>query len=157
MNVLLILRIGIVIVIFTAGFSGGIYASSNHFKAIISNMMLDAEKAARIASNAISAKITENDELKTRLGVQHAAANDALNILLDHPAQRVRLPVCLPASTGDAYSSSGSAVQAATTERTDYPAQVALDEAIRGMESDAAEWSRALNACAVVMGWAKEK
>src|SRR4030067_1446154 len=100
MNVLLILRIGIVIVIFTAGFSGGIYASSNHFKAIISNMMLDAEKAARIASNAISAKITENDELKKRLGVQHAAANDALNILLDHPGQRVRLPLCRPAPTG---------------------------------------------------------
>lgn len=156
MNFLLMARLGFALAIAAGGFGAGIYAASNHYKPIIARMNLDAEKAARIASEAVSAKLSENDLLKTKLGVQHAEATRALNILLDTPAQRVLIPTaCVPAAVSDSDSAAGVTVQAPATERADSEAQVALDRFTQGLESDAAEWSRALNACEVVMEWSK--
>ena len=107
----------------------------------------------RIADDkAILDKQTENDALKTRLGVQHAQSDNALNFLLDHPAQRMLLPSACP---GQDIAASGSSVQTPGTQSASDLYQSAFDDFTRGLESDAAEYSRALNACQVVMEWAK--
>lgn len=107
--------------------------------------------------NSLQAQVNEaqtaNDTLKTQLGVQHEQANAALNVLLSAPAQRVRVPTC--SQTGQANTAARSAVPATSTQRASDTAQSAFDGFRQGLESDAAEWSRALNACQVVMSWAK--
>ena len=140
----------------TAGAAGGWYVTRNHYAPIISKMELDAAKAAQMAAQAVSNAVIDNDELKNKLEAQHAQANDALNTLLDHPAGRVLLPqatTCADHRPPD--TAAGSAVPAAAPERPDDTAQAALDEFKRGVEQDAAEWSRALNSCRTVMDWAR--
>ena len=104
-------------------------------------------------ATAIMNAQSENDTLKTQLGVQHEQANNALNVLLSMPAPRVRIPTCR--QTGQAYTAPGSSVPATSPERTSDETQIAFDAFRQGLESDAAEWSRALNACQVVMEWTK--
>ena len=100
--------------------------------------------------NAAIIKATkENDALKSRLEDDHAKSIAALNVLLDTPAPRVRIPTC-PQTT----SPTGIQVPDATGQRTDLGNQEVLDRITNRLDSKAAEWSRALSACKVVMEWA---
>lgn len=97
--------------------------------------------------------VEQNQRTITELEEKHAKATTDLDYLRAHPVGRVRLPktTCpdLPSPP------SGVAIPATSPERTSDAAQDALGEAQSGMESDAIEWARALNACQVVMDWAK--
>lgn len=104
-------------------------------------------------AKVIQTQSEENDALKTKLEVDHANSEAALNTLLSAPAPIVRVPHC--ASTGKVNSTPGSSVPATSPERAGDETQIAFDAFRQGLESDAAEWSRALNACKVVMDWAK--
>jgi hypothetical protein len=98
---------------------------------------------------------TANDALKTKLEIDHANSEAALNALLSIPAPSVRVPTC--ASAGKVNASSGSAVQTSGPERASNEAQISFDQFRQGLESDAAEWSKALNACQSVMDWSKSQ
>lgn len=151
--------LALVLGLFASGYFYGRHAEGIKQKAIINKMELARAAEIQAAQAEIIKAQSANDALKTKLGVQHAQANNALNTLLDNPAGRVQLPsTCLPASaSGEAHSPSGSAVSTTSPERTADTAQEALDGFRRSLEADAAEWSRALNACAVVMDWAKNQ
>lgn len=113
----------------------------------------DAEHHQQVEARLASAE--QNQKIITDLEVKHAQATADLEYLRAHPAGRVRLPPT--ASCPDLPDTSGgSSVPVTSTERTSNQAQDALGEAQSGMESDATEWARALNACSVVMQWAKE-
>jgi hypothetical protein len=135
---------------------GGILFGAYHYGRTTQKVQ-DALVAAKLqlAEDAlIQDAQAKNEALKTTLEVKHEQANDALNYLLDHPAQRVLLPSTCP---GQAIAAGGSAVQAPGSQPAGDIAQSALDDFVKGMESDAAEYSRALNACQVVMTWAKHQ
>lgn len=97
----------------------------------------------------------ENDALNQELEKTHEQANAALNVLLSAPAVSVRVPTC--ARSSKTYPASGSSVSVTSPERTSDETQSAFNDFRQGLESDAAEWSKALNACQVVMDWAKAK
>ena len=106
-----------------------------------------------LAHNAeLIAERAKNTTLTTNLQKERQNAEHALNTLLDRPAPRVRLPVCPP---GEASSASGITLPATTSERANHRSQEILDDATRRLDSKAAEWSSAIEACRVVMGWAR--
>lgn len=111
----------------------------------------DAERHAQVVAHL--AAVEQNQQTITDLEIKHAKVTADLEYLRTHPTGRVRLPktTCpdLPNPTG------GSAIPTPGSERTSDPTQDALGDAQSGMESDAVEWARALNACQVVMDWAK--
>lgn len=150
------LRLLIVIGIAAGGAVIGAAATTAHYRPIIADMKLTAAKQSQAAAEAVTKVVSANDALKTKLGEQHAQANKALNMLLDHPAGRVLLPATTCASSNQADPAIGSEIPTTGTERTVIEAQEALDRFRSSLEADAVEWSRALNACAVVMEWAKE-
>lgn len=149
-------------IIMATGIFGGGYFYGRHVQGINDDANMNAERltwtwAVAEGQKAENDAIQANDALKTQLEVQHAQANDALNVLLSHPAGGVQLPANCAAASGETHATSGGAVQTASGERAFDPLQAALDDFTRGMEADAAEWSRAINACAVVIGWARQK
>lgn len=147
--------VGIVLALILSGYLYGRHVQGIKDDANIAQERLTWTQAVADGQAAIASAVIANDALKTKLEVQHAQANHALNILLSHPAPGVQLPACVSsASSGQVDAASGSELQAAGSERAANSAQAAFDEAQRGMEADAAEWSRALNACAVVIEWA---
>jgi hypothetical protein len=113
---------------------------------VAAKLQLAEDKLINDARNA-------NDVLTTKLEVDHANSEAALNTLLSAPAAIVRVPHC--ASSSKVNTASGSSVPVASPERASDTSQSAFDSFRQGVESDAAEWSRALNACQVVMSWAK--
>ena len=155
MNPLWIARIVGVLGLLCAGFTGGFYAARNHYAPIISTMRLESAQQAQIASDVALKATTDNDILKTKLGEQHAQSEAALNVLLNHPAERVLLPATCAAAGNQTDTAGGSSVSTASTERTSDRNQAVFDDATKRLESKAAEWSRALNACQAVMDWAK--
>lgn len=136
------------------------YLYGRHAQHTVDDLQLTKERlvwaqAVQKGQDEVIKATQDNDALKTKLEVQHAESSKALNDLRSHPAGRVLLPTNCPASSDQADSASGSAVSATATQRAGDTSQAALDEAQRGMEADSIEWADALNACAVVMGWAK--
>lgn len=111
----------------------------------------DAERHAQVVEHL--AAVQQNQQTITDLEIKHAKVTADLEYLRTHPTGRVRLPKTscpnLPSPAG------GVAIPAPGSERASDPTQDALGDAQSGMESDAIEWSRALNACQVVMDWAK--
>ena len=111
----------------------------------------DAERQRQVAATLVA--VQQNQQAITNLEIKHAKVTADLEYLRAHPTVRVRLPktTCpnLPIPT------SGIPISAPSPERTSDPAQDALEEAQQGMESDAIEWAKSLNACQVVMDWAK--
>lgn len=128
-----------------------VYESGKH-----NQSMQDDAKAARIASltfNAIQDAQKKNEALKSTLETEHANAEHALNILLNIPTPVVRVPTC--SNTGSKINpASGGSVPSTVAERAGNQTQDAFSRFEQQLESDTAEWSRALNACFVVMKWA---
>jgi len=147
---------GLSLGVFASGYLYGAHTANDQNAAKTAQERLNWGQAIQKAREAVSMASRTNDELKTKLGVQHANAEKALNILLANPGQRVLLPASAGCATGDLQtdSASGVTVQASVAERTPDAHQKAFDDFTRGVEADAAEWSRALNACEVVMEWA---
>lgn len=140
------------------GAGAGYKLTADHYRGVIAKDHL-AQSQALLAWNLKANKaITENDALKTKLGVEHAKAQADLDYLRAHPAGRVYLPRSpCPSTVPQAVAAGAGAVSAAGPERAADADQAALDDFKRGVESDAAEWSGALNACRTVMDWAKEQ
>ncbi|OGC95840.1 MAG: hypothetical protein A2W25_15300 [candidate division Zixibacteria bacterium RBG_16_53_22] len=134
----------IVIALLVITFAAGWYVNGLRHEQKADELEL-AHSAELIAERARNAALTTNLQ-KERQNAEHA-----LNTLLDRPAPRVRLPICPP---GEAHSAGGSALPTAAAERADHRSQEILDDATRRLDSKAAEWSRAIEACRVVMGWA---
>ena len=111
----------------------------------------DAERLALVTAHL--AAVEQNQKIITDLEVKHAKSAADLEYLRAHPAGRVRLPP-QAACPDIPIPTSGVAVSTPSHERASNPAQDALGEGQSGMESDAIEWARALNACQVVMNWA---
>ena len=109
-------------------------------------------KQDNLRKTAIIQATKENDALKSKLEEDHAQATAALNVLLNTHAPRVRLPVC---PSGESNPTGGGQVPAPQSERTRLGSQELLDEAGRHLESKAVEWSRAIEACRVVMEWSR--
>ena len=112
----------------------------------------DAERHAQVAAHL--AAVEQNQQTITDLEIKHAKVTADLEYLRAHPAGRVRLPPKTPCPSVP-NPTSGVSIPAPSAERASDPAQDALGETQSGMESDANEWARALNACQVVMDWAK--
>jgi hypothetical protein len=111
----------------------------------------DKEKAEQMAAHLQAA--VANTELIADLEIKHAKVTKELERLRATPAVRVRLP---KATCPDLpIPASGVAISITSPKRASDPAQDALGEAQQGMESDAIEWAKSLNACQVVMDWAK--
>lgn len=144
--------------IFAAGAGVGVVGSNNHFHAILATEHIAQTQALLVEQTKATNALAANDAIKTKLGVEHAKAQADLDYLRAHPAGRVQLPrIPCAAAMHQADTATGSAVPATSAERARDPAQDALGNAQQGMESDAVEWSSALNACRTVMDWAKEQ
>lgn len=159
-------KILIVALLLGAGFTTGVKWDANAKGKVIANLNLEMEKervtwkdGIIAGQNETLAEISTNDTTKAKLKEKENEANAALNYLLEHPVGRVLIPrPCVSASQGDTTGPAGSsAVSPAATERADNPAQQAFDDFTRGVESDAAEWSRAFNACSEVNEWVKHQ
>lgn len=111
----------------------------------------DADRQVQVMAQLTA--IEQNQQTITKLELKHAQATADLEYLRTHPAGRVRLPQATCASVP--IPASGITIPITSPERASDAAQEALGEAQSNMESDAIEWSRALNACQVVMDWAK--
>ncbi len=142
--------------VFTGGLAGGVYVTRDHYKGVLAKEHLAQSNALLAWEKKAADSVAANETLKSTLEVQHAQANEALNVLLSHPADRVRLPASpCRAVLPQVVSPAGSAVPVTPTERTSDPAQAAFDDAQAGMESDAIEWRNAIEACRPVMEWSK--
>lgn len=110
----------------------------------------DAEHHQQVVAQL--AAVEQNQKTITELEAKYAKSAADLERLRATPADRVHLPKA--ACPDQPIPAGGSAIPAPGPERASNPAQDALGEAQSGMESDAIEWARALNACQVVMRWA---
>jgi hypothetical protein len=111
-------------------------------------------KQENIRKDVVIKANAENEAVKLELQEVRQNAEAALNIILTTPAPRVRIPIC---PSGESNPTDRGEIPTTTGERTLIGSQELLDEAGRHLESKAAEWSRALNACSVVMNWAKRQ
>ena len=152
-------RIVFALSLLTAGFGAGWKLSADHKEASFGKERQTWANAIVEGQAEVLRKTNVNDILKTRLGVQHNEANAALNVLLSHPAPRVQLPkTCLPTTTStQTIPTSGVPVQTTSSERTSDTAQVSFDNFRQGLESDAIEWSAAIENCRAVMIWSNAK
>lgn len=148
-------RLAILFIIASSGLVGGVALSRNHYRPLIADMKLKIAVEHQEAAQAVTKAVLDNDVLKSTLEVQHAQANEALNILLSHPAPRVQLPTTPCPANNQVAASSGIPVQAPAAERASDTAQAAFNDAQAGMESDAIEWRDAIEACRPVMEWVK--
>jgi len=147
-------RLVILAIIGLGGVGIGWKLSEDHYEVKFNAERKTWSDAILEGQKAVTKAVTDNDALKTKLEIQHAQANDALNVLLSHPAPRVRLPACLStAADSSSNSATGSAVPITATERASDRNQQILDDITERLKSKAVEWSKALNACSVVMGW----
>lgn len=136
----------------------GYTLTADHYQGIIAKEHLAQTQALLAWQVKANKAVTENDALKTKLGVEHAKAQADLDYLRAHPAGRVYLPRAPCAATvPQADAAGGGAIPVTGPERAADADQAALDDFKRGVESDAAEWSGALNACRPVMDWANEQ
>ena len=110
-------------------------------------------KQENIRKDVVIKANAENEAVKLELQETRQNAEAALNIILATPAPRVRVPIC---PSGESNATDRGEIPATTGERTYTDRQRLLDEAGRHLESKSAEWSRALNACKVVMEWANQ-
>lgn len=108
-------------------------------------------KQENIRKDVVIKANAENEAVKLELQEVRQNAEAALNIILATPAPRVRIPVC---PSGESNATDRGKIPATPGERTYADRQRLLDEAGRHLESRAAEWSRVIEACRVVMGWA---
>ena len=111
-------------------------------------------KQENIRKDVVIKANAENEAVKLELQEVRQNAEAALNIILATPAPRVRIPIC---PSGESNPADRGEIPITPGERTYADRQRLLDEAGRYLESKAAEWSRALNACNVVMKWAKRQ
>ncbi len=143
--------------VFTAGFAGGIYVTRDHYKGVIAKEHLAQSTALLAWEKKAADSVAANDQLKTTLEVQHAQANEALNVLLSHPADRVRLPASpcravlsqvVPASAVPATIETGG-ILPTETERV-------LDADRFRTQGIIGEAERELTDCRVVKEWAAQ-
>ena len=109
-------------------------------------------KQENIRKDVVIKANADNEAVKLELQEVRQNAEDALNILLATPAPRVRIPIC---PSGESNPAGGSEVPTTGAKSTPDKIQRALDDFTRGLEIDAIEWSRTIEACRVVMNWAK--
>lgn len=102
-------------------------------------------------SKDVAAASVENAKNISKLEEQHAQDTQALSDIAAHPV-RVRIPSC----PNQANPAGGGVLQTPSPERAADASQKSFDEFRQGLESDAIEWSAALNACSVVMQWARQ-
>lgn len=110
-------------------------------------------KQDNLRKEAIIKANAENEVTKLELQKVRQNAEIALNTLLDTPAPRLR-PIC---PSGQVDPADRGVLPAAVAKRTDLGSQEVLDRLTGRIDAKAAEWSRALSACAVVMEWAKKR
>jgi hypothetical protein len=140
------IKLGIIALLIAGASYGTWYNTKNHYLAIANQKQVEVDKLILKAN-------TDNETLKTQLEEKKNESNKALDFLLNHPAPSVRVPTCT--STSQSSTSSGGPVPITGSQPASNSAQAAFDTFRQGLESDAAEWSRALNSCQVVMDWAK--
>ena len=108
-----------------------------------------AERKHQVDEQAIAQAegLEQRTQLIKQLEIQHDKTNDALNVLLDTEPVRVQVPVYRACAAAIA---SGGELPTPQPERASDPGQEAFDQFAAGLESDAIEWSKALNACSVM-------
>lgn len=148
-------RLAILATVALAGFGVGVAVTRNHYRPIVSAMKEKAALERQAAAEAVAKAVQDNAKLVNQLEVNHEAANKALNILLDHPVGRVRLPSTPCAASNQIAATGGITVQTSSTERTSDTSQATFDGFVKGLESDAIEWRNAIEACRPVIEWAK--
>jgi hypothetical protein len=143
---LLYIKLAVAAALLAATSYGTYKVTSNQYIVIAQQKQIDVDKVILKANS-------DNDTLKTKLEEQKNESNKALDFLLNQPAPSVRVPTC--SSSGQSNTTNRGSVSTTGPQPTSNSAQGAFDTFRQGLESDAAEWSRALNACQVVMDWAK--
>lgn len=106
-------------------------------------------------ADAFNQAQSRNDELKTQGAKQHAKDTETINRMRDDlSAFRLRLPKP-PACDGVPNSASGDVDSAAGGGLRAGAEQAAFDRFTVGLKQDSYEIDTALNACRVVMNWAR--
>ena len=128
--------------------------TSHHYNAVIATMKYNQAEADRAAILANDATVHKLSQTVTDLEAHRDQANAAIDHLLNNPTIRVRIPaarVCADMSViPQAVSSSVPATQ--PDGATDRSQQI-LDAATTGLRQRAAEWGKALAACADLQGF----
>lgn len=107
-------------------------------------------------AKAFDAGQAENDKIKTEGAKQHAKDTEIINNYRNEYAGfRLHLPPASCQNSGISGPASGSLDGNAGSGSCSEPAQPALDRFTAGLEQDAYDTEVKLNACRVVMTWAR--
>lgn len=136
-----LLKYGIAIAVIVLSFSSGW---------LVHGWKYDAEQFE--AAKKLAIAVSDNDRLKTELGVKHEnERKEIADAAATLAAGRVRLPKgCIKSD-----STAGSAVPATATGELPDANQQALDRFKRGVDEVARDADELLATCRVVMEWAK--
>lgn len=145
---------------FSGGYFYGRKAESHAMQIIIDQMRLSHDAEIQDAQFKVIKMSADNDTLKIQLGVQHAQANKALNILMSNAVSGVQLPSCEGlsiSSSSEAHPTSGSSSAIETNRVLLTEAERILDEDRLRTKAIIGEAEQELIECRVSKEWARSQ
>lgn len=148
-------RLVILSAIALGGFVGGVAASRAHYRPIIADMKEKAAVDRQKAAEAVAKAVTDNDALKTKLGVDHANNQKAVDDLFRGLAgTRVQLPACMPsAASSSSNAATGSASSVAGTQSLPDNTQAEFDRFTERLGEEARYADTVIESCRVLKLW----